>query len=91
MILEKLGRYPALRRVSAQTPPFRGPPFLLLTRRAGGPPKKHERELKPCHMLSKRSGDLGGRLVILLIILCEFRGCLELVWSETMLPGWVQN
>ena len=28
-------------------------------------------------MLSKRSGDLGGRLVILLIILCEFRGCLE--------------
>ena len=28
-------------------------------------------------MLSKRSGDLGGRLVIMLIILCEFRGCLD--------------
>jgi len=29
-------------------------------------------------MLSKRSGDLGGRLVILFIILCEFRGCVEI-------------
>ena len=70
--------------------PFEGPPFFL-TRRAGGPPKKHERELTPCHLLSKRSGDLGGRLVILLIIICEFRGCLEIGWSETMLPSWVQK